>query len=254
MADWGSEAMFRWAHDKVVVLSKQAGAKVLLFDDEMVLKAGPRVRKSEEAAMRLVEEHTNIPIPELYQATYNMDEGRLAMSFIPGTPLKHVWDDLDTKKKQHVCEELWTMINKLRQIPKPPDLRHHYLCLADGSGSPDPLVAEYGLDIRHPPLTDDKAVKEQIYNCYYANNGRAYENKLFDMLPCSKTSVFTHADISPHNIMFNHETCQITGIVDWERAGWYPDYWEYISIRRPSIYQDWQQWMDFTAPRKVTAR
>lgn len=44
-------------------------------------------------------------------------------------------------------------------------------------------------------------------------------------LTCCRT-VFTHADIAPRNIMIDEQN-KVTGILDWEYAGWYPDYWEY---------------------------
>jgi hypothetical protein len=28
----------------------------------------------------------------------------------------------------------------------------------------------------------------------------------------------------------------VTGILDWESAGWYPDYWEYAQIMRPAFW------------------
>jgi len=37
----------------------------------------------------------------------------------------------------------------------------------------------------------------------------------------------THGDLSFRNIIVQGE--KLTGIVDWETAGWYPDYWEYAS-------------------------
>lgn len=38
--------------------------------------------------------------------------------------------------------------------------------------------------------------------------------------------VFTHGDINLRNILVD-ESGRLSGIVDWETAGWYPDYWEY---------------------------
>jgi aminoglycoside phosphotransferase (APT) family kinase protein len=43
------------------------------------------------------------------------------------------------------------------------------------------------------------------------------------MLPRSEHSVFTHADIAPRNVMVDEQK-NITGILDWESAGWYPEY------------------------------
>ncbi|KAG7123908.1 hypothetical protein HYQ46_000965 [Verticillium longisporum] len=39
---------------------------------------------------------------------------------------------------------------------------------------------------------------------------------------------FTHADLNPSNIQYHNG--RITGIIDWEFAGWYPEYWEYTKM------------------------
>jgi thiamine kinase-like enzyme len=41
--------------------------------------------------------------------------------------------------------------------------------------------------------------------------------------------VFTHADLNLRNILVD-EMGKISGIVDWECAGWYPEYWEYTKM------------------------
>lgn len=229
--------------------------KVLLFDDELILKVGDRVLPSEEVAMQLVKEHIDIPVPEVYLATYTTSEGRLAMSIIPGTTLEKVWDNLEDEAKRRICSETWSMIAKLRQTQKPPELQHLFLCLADGSPCvQDPLVAGANCISPPGPLLSDDAVRARIYECYYDANGRKYENELPSMLPRSDTSVFSHADIAPYNIMVDEKSMKITGIIDWERAGWYPDYWEYSNVMKPSMYKDWQKWMDLTAPKKWDMR
>jgi hypothetical protein len=44
--------------------------------------------------------------------------------------------------------------------------------------------------------------------------------------------VFTHGDLHPRNIMVARdteaETVTITGLLDWELGGWYPEHWEYV--------------------------
>ncbi|KAH3976759.1 hypothetical protein HBI13_149890 [Parastagonospora nodorum] len=41
--------------------------------------------------------------------------------------------------------------------------------------------------------------------------------------------VFTHADLNLRNILVD-EMGRISGIVDWECAGWYPEHWEYTKM------------------------
>ncbi|ODH47994.1 hypothetical protein GX48_05926 [Paracoccidioides brasiliensis] len=110
------------------------------------------------------------------------------------------------------------------------------------------LVAN--LDCCGTPLYTDEDIRARIYHRYLHFGGLRHKYELPDMLPQSSHTVFTHADIAPRNIMVDGHY-RITGILDWEYAGWYPDYWEYGQIMRPACQTgDWQKWMDLTAPRK----
>lgn len=53
------------------------------------------------------------------------------------------------------------------------------------------------------------------------------------MLPMKTMSdiVFTHGDLRPANIMDELDqdgSYKICGIIDWERSGFYPVYWEFL--------------------------
>lgn len=47
--------------------------------------------------------------------------------------------------------------------------------------------------------------------------------------------VFTHADLNMRNILVD-EDGKLSGIVDWECAGWYPEYWEYTKAHFGARY------------------
>ncbi|RPD56365.1 kinase-like protein [Lentinus tigrinus ALCF2SS1-7] len=49
-------------------------------------------------------------------------------------------------------------------------------------------------------------------------------------LPTNDTIRFTHGDLVPKNIMVDANGERITGIIDWENAGFYPSYWEYCRM------------------------
>jgi serine/threonine protein kinase len=198
--------------------------------------------------MRLVRQHTSVPVADIIFSNYKPGDGSISMGFIPGLQLKLVWDGLDERTKERVCREIWAMIAQWRTIPRPPHLGHLYQCLADGSpATSDPLLK--GLNDSPAPLLDDEAVRTRIHQRYLHYFGRRYADTLPSMLPRSHVSVFTHADIAPHNIMVD-QSGHITGIIDWELAGWYPDYWEYANIMKPTTEENWQTWMDRTAPQQ----
>jgi aminoglycoside phosphotransferase (APT) family kinase protein len=51
------------------------------------------------------------------------------------------------------------------------------------------------------------------------------------MLPDTARICLTHGDLNLANILVlrspDGSQISVSGIVDWEQAGWYPDYWEY---------------------------
>ncbi|KAL7628852.1 hypothetical protein AAE478_000367 [Parahypoxylon ruwenzoriense] len=168
------------------------------------------------------------------------------MELIEGTSLNRVWDGFNDNVKLHICGDIWDVVMKLREIPRPQELSHLYQCGADGSQSIDVLIK----DLHSPPaeILDDDAPQARIYKRYLHFNGRLYEGTLPGMLPRSSVSVFTHGDLAPRNIMVQES--RITGIIDWENSGWFPDYWEYANIMKPSVDHDWMRWMDQTKPKE----
>lgn len=229
------------------VLAKQMRRVVLGNDFSYVSKSGFGVRQSEVEAMELVFEHTAVPVPEIMMAGFSGDRGNIHMSIIPGKCLETNWETLDDDSKRSICIKLWDRILQWRKVPRPSKLNGLFQCLADGSPSRDPLLQ----DINDPPrpLFNDTELRARIYERYLKCGGLKYENTLPDMLPRSSETVFTHGDLAPRNVMVDDQN-NITGILGWEYAGWYPDYWEYAQIMRPAFDGDFKDWMDQIAPKK----
>ncbi|KAI0423415.1 kinase-like protein [Xylaria sp. FL1042] len=233
-------------------ISKQMGAEVR-FDHirRCVLKRGNRVRPNEETALRLVKKYTTIPVPEVYDSEYttkNRDAyGQIWMQSFGGEELDEIWDDLDDATKERLCHELWGFVKQLRNIPKPPELAHLYQCSADGSACQDVLLE----DLTDPPvpILDDESLRNRINERYLHCNGASYRENLLDYLPRSNVSVFTHADMAPRNVMVDPITRKINVLLDWEFAGWYPDYWEYAKMQVQWGREDYMRWMEKTRPQ-----
>jgi hypothetical protein len=237
---------------KIRVLGKQSGAIIHQLDDHHVLKFGHRVKPSEAVAMKLVLKETDIPLPEWIAEDFPRDreEGYLWMTFLPGRRLDTVWGNFKNETKQRLCQDIWDIVAKIRKIHYPSEYQQFVQCTADGSATHDPLIEH--LKTPPTPLLSDSQLRERIFERYLHFGGRRHEKDLPQMLPLSQHSVFTHADIAPRNIIVD-ENHRIAGLIDWERAGWYPHYWEYATIMSPACRcGDWQDWMDRTAPRSFT--
>jgi len=53
-----------------------------------------------------------------------------------------------------------------------------------------------------------------------------YYHMLLSMARKDHKIILTHADFYPRNIMIQGNN--VTGLIDWQYAGWYPEHWEYV--------------------------
>ncbi|KAJ5571212.1 hypothetical protein N7535_004872 [Penicillium sp. DV-2018c] len=115
------------------------------------------------------------------------------------------------------------------QVIRPPGAGHllmtsrrpnskYPLCVADGSPSKDRLLE----DLQTPPrpLKSDSDLRTRIYERCLHYEGTRHKHELPNMLLRSDRAVFAHGDIAPRNIMVDENGNSITGIIDWEYAGW----------------------------------
>ena len=245
------------AEQRGSTIEKRQGEDASHYGCKTVIeKHGWRVAAPEALAMNLVQEDTNIPCPGVLDTYFTRDYGQIVMAYIPGRNLDEVWPDLNDSQKQESCEEIWAIIRSIRNTPRPVHLEGLYLCLTDGSASDDPLIGYKARLIEDKatkppvPLRSDTEVRARIHSRYITWGGHTYAKVLPDMLPRSTRSVFTHADIAPRNILADNSG-HITGLIDWEMAGWFPDYWEIANIMKPmgsSTGYDWQECMKDTMP------
>jgi hypothetical protein len=74
-----------------------------------------------------------------------------------------------------------------------------------------------------------------VKNCPRPEWVAKYRNMLSD----DYHVIFAHADLSWENILLDPTTGFITGIVDWEMAGFWPEWWEYRKALFGSRSRPW---------------
>jgi serine/threonine protein kinase len=111
---------------------------------------------------------------------------------------------------------IWDLVAQIRTILRPEHLSTYFYCTADGSPAIRCSVVP-PIELHH--FLDDKTFRDSIYERYVAHNGLTYRDstKVPDLLPRSDTSVFTHGDIGPRNIMVDANG-HILSLLDWKFA------------------------------------
>lgn len=78
-----------------------------------------------------------------------------------------------------------------------------------------------------------------------------YWHQVTTQLSTGYTIVFTHADITARNIIIRNGC--IVALLDWEFAGWYPEYWKYAFALRGMANLDWET-LRYHLPSLYSAR
>lgn len=205
--------------------------------------------RNEFNALKMVEHHTSISAPRALDVVtkfiQDADEedpfnfGPVAASYllitrVPGIPLASAHEAISDVNLHDVCQQLQEYISQVRNIPNKTQAEGSIICNTLGQAIRDPRIRG-GDPIG--PFASEAAFNQELRNPDDASR-RGHE------------IVFTHADLNPRNILVRrvkgsdgNDRWQISGIVDWEAAGYYPEYWDctkalFERFRWPKRYND----------------
>lgn len=198
---------------------------VLMLSCNICVKYGNLQCVTEAATMEHIAKHTTIPVPKVYCAFNHKGITYIVMERLDGEYLGKGWCRRSEESKAEILSQLRNMVSQMRAIPQSTDVGIANVkggSLYDGrlpaalKGNrfgPFPEVAEFHRYLRRGVDSDSTDLPEI---------GQLIEKHGEKWPIC-----FTHGDLSSLNILARGD--KVTGIVDWETAGWYPSYWEYTS-------------------------
>ncbi|KAK3944326.1 kinase-like domain-containing protein [Diplogelasinospora grovesii] len=187
------------------------------------------VPADELAAMEFVRTHTSIPVPRILEIHDLQPSGsaHIVMTSIPGCDVSDLLPTMTPAQVSSVIKELAGYLKQMRSL--------EITFLEGGSSKVGGVGGTKGFDHRlgssrcwgpfatlsefHTHIRFGEPVEDWVHE----PDVMAVHQTLY-------TLKFTHADIHPGNIRVDPKTYRITGIVDWEFAGWYPEYWEYTKM------------------------
>lgn len=196
------------------------GAGILKLTPNVVVKYGKSVHLSEAEAMRFVAANTDVPVPRILDA-FECDKGvrYILMDCVKGVSLRVAWRTMTDVERDRILLELKGYLDHLREV-RPP--QPHIVAAVDYSSCHDVRISAdaFGPFENHDEFhrflrwgQDENSTIPGLAEICHAHKSKQYR------------TVLTHADLAPRNIMVYKG--KVTGILDWETAGWFPEYWEY---------------------------
>lgn len=165
----------------------------------------------------------------------------ILMTRLPGRELGQVYESLSSEEKRSIVQELKRDLEVMRGWASPWG-RNRICSLLDTTIR----------SVRVPNHFAGPFESEAEFNEYLIrpswSGGFSSETAYNDALDVAKGMeklahriVFTHGDLKHHNILVKDG--HITVFLDWESAGWYPEYWDFTTALRFAREDFW--WYDF---------
>lgn len=186
-------------------------------------------------AIRQVFVNSEVPVPEVFGWRKHGDQNFIYMSLIPGQTLREAWPTLTKKDKTLIRGDLSRIVRELRQVGQGSSG-----CFSSSGcfiGSINGGVVQdrfFRLDYEEGPFQTIRSFNDWLLAA--ATRQRpgldGVTGPYREFLPDTGDIYFTHADLTLGNIIISDGPGprRIAGIIDWEQAGWYPEYWEYCKL------------------------
>ncbi|GAW20300.1 hypothetical protein ANO14919_098020 [Xylariales sp. No.14919] len=198
----------------------EVGSRRIIRNGDRVTKIVPLngIRESEVEAMRFVREHTTIPVPRVYATTPKS----ITMDYVEGTTLEKAWKGLSDADRVEIMNQLRGYVDQLRAI------KGSYI----GGLGRTPAVDERRFFDEGGPFESEAEWNDFLLGGAKGACPEILQSMLRSQLRTDHEIVFTHGDLHSCNIMVRDG--RIVAILDWENAGFYPEYHELVKpLRSP---------------------
>jgi hypothetical protein len=229
------------------LLNEHGGHPTVRVGEHFVVKYGELMQPLEADNMMFIYQQTRIPVPQLYAVFRSPVKPAvlyIVMQYIHGNTLLAEWPTMSEAQKSTVGKKLRSYFAQLRDIPSPGYYgsrgRGHMPngIFWDGETEYlDPAISgpfETEADLNNGLVLKSRSIDE-------SNKRRGYKAdfyaKSLPMVLRGHRPTFTHGDFQRKNVIVRRkeqtelaedDDYEVT-LVDWEKAGWYPDYWEYCA-------------------------
>jgi len=201
------------------------GCKVFRIHDS-VIKFGWSVDARQAQTMQFIQSSTAIPVPHAIGTGPNA----ILMDYVEGCTLAQCWPQLTSEEKQAIAEQMYHVLQQLR------GLKGSYIGGLDRA----PVVDMRRSDHIGGPFDTESQFNDFLLDNMTSSLPSLYRESLQKTLRTDHDIIFTHADLHLRNIIVKDGV--IAAILDWECAGWYPEYWEYVKFCDATCHD--KEWHD----------
>lgn len=164
----------------------------------------------------------------------------ILMTTMPGCELNTVYRTMTPEQQATILSELKQYLDVMRRWPNPWGANR--ICSVSGTAVRSVRVPSHSMGPFESELELNKFLLSHTWSGDF-KSPEEYEEALAkakEMKSIPHKIVFTHGDLVHHNILVHDG--HVSAILDWEAAGWLPEYWEFTTAWRFMNPRHW--WYD----------
>ena len=239
-------------HHSQQILKQTPVTGVVAIGEHFVVKYGRHLNLHEAQMMVFIRQNTRIPVPSVFACYRDSDQSFIVMERIHGQTLEDLWPVLDEQEKTAVMRRLKDYLAQLRRVESPGG----YCSLGRGPLL-DPVFQTLSGDCAGPfndetELNDALVRKMRLSDVLRDKADHFYARYLSEILR-GHPPTLTHGDLQLKNIMVRPGPELDIVLLDWEYAGWYPSYWEYVAMMTAAPYRGLCRWIPVVLEPYLTA-
>jgi aminoglycoside phosphotransferase (APT) family kinase protein len=196
---------------------------VWALGSDMILKERPNsLPRNEALNVDFIRSCTTIPAPSIFREWIDSsDRYFLLMERMKGQTLRAAWTTLSLPQKNNIADQVATAIQQLRRLQSP------IIQSLDGGPVYSGWLFLNGSKTPYGPFLSDTDLRSSLVGALKSLPPEAV-SRFQDRVPECTPYTFTHGDLNCENIIV--EDGQLVGILDWEYAGYFPVWWEYVAM------------------------
>lgn len=206
----------------------------------LVLKKVRTPNYVEADALRFANTLRDIHVPHYIDSASGQDGGYLVTTWVEGDCVCDVWNDLTASDKERLAHDLRHQLGSMRRQTRTYEPRT--ICDASGGPVEDPRIPWVAQENPRTFPYSQAFAAEVWVGLDLPRNRDTLQPLIRPVIERDGVPiVFSHGDLLPRNMIFpgglNHWRSggERICIIDWEYAGWMPNYWD-------ALKATWTQW------------
>ena len=153
------------------------------------------------------------------------------MTRLPGWPLDSLGNQFIVEEEETWFNDLGKCLHAMRKWKNP--FEDKQICSAIGTSILTQRVPGHAMG----PFKAEQELHEYLLSpasCHGFKSLEEYQKTITQarrIINIPHHVVFTHGDLKAHNILVDENYC-LSGFLDWECAGWCPEYWDFTTAMR----------------------